>query len=244
MKVEKYLDSTYLKTPKQSGLSDSETLVKVRELTVEAIKHNIFAVMVRPDYVRSLRMLIDERNSDVKLGTVIDFPEGRGTLNEKLKEAQAALTNGADELDFVIDYHAFKKGNFEKVKEEVEICSQLVLKADKIVKWIIETAALTDAEIVAITALIRDIVLEKLSAYPAEKVFVKSSTGFYETANGEPNGANEKVVDLMLKNAGPLSVKASGGVRNLADAEKMIEMGVKRIGTSSALKIVLEKVEK
>lgn len=244
MEVEKYLDSTYLKTPKQSGLSDSETLVRVRALTDEAIANHIFAVMVRPDYVRSLRMLIEERKAVVRLGTVIDFPEGTGTLNEKLKEAQAALTNGADELDFVIDYRAFKKGNVEKVKEEVEICSQLVLKAEKTVKWIIETAALTDDEIISITQLIRDIVVDKLSSYPPENVFVKSSTGFYETTNNEPNGANEKAIGLMLENAGPLSVKASGGVRNYEDAKKMIEMGVKRIGTSSALKIVTEKIEK
>lgn len=238
MKLAAYLDSTYLKTPKQSGLSDSETLEKIHYLTHEAIENGFYAVMIRPDYVRSVRMLIDEKQAKVKLGTVIDFPEGKGSVAEKLSEAQKAIADGADELDFVVDYTAFKKGNEEKVREEVEACSRLGLKEGKVVKWIIETAALTDGEIVKLSRLIKEIVLEKLSGYPPENVFVKSSTGFFETQNGEPNGANEHVIRLMLDAAAPLSVKASGGVKTKTDAEAMIQLGVKRIGTSSALGIV------
>ena len=238
MRLGDYLDSTYLKTPKQSGLSDSETLETVHKLTKEAIENNFFAVMVRPDYVRSLRMLLDELKSTVQLGTVIDFPEGRNSIDAKISEAQKAIADGADELDFVVDYVAFKNGNLEKVTEEIEFCSRLGLKAGKIVKWIIETAALTDEEIVALTQLIRRIVEEKLKDFSPENVFVKSSTGFFQTPNGEPNGANPHVIELMLKNAGSLSVKASGGVKSKEDAEKMIGMGVKRIGTSSAMQIV------
>src|SRR5690606_15850468 len=170
MKLGDYLDSTYLKTPKQAGLSDSETLEIVRKLTHEAIENDFYAVMVRPDYVRSLRMLLDELNAKVQLGTVIDFPEGRNTVKEKMTEAQ-----------FVIDYTAYKNGDLEKVKEEVEACSRLVLKSGKVIKWIIETAALTDQQIVGITKLIRDIAETTLSEFPSEKIFIKSSTGFYQT---------------------------------------------------------------
>lgn len=233
-----YLDSTYLKTPKQSGLSDSETLNAVHQLAKEAMENDIYAVMVRPDYVRSLRMLLDENQSKVKLGTVISFPEGRNTIDEKISEAQRAIADGADELDFVVDYVAFKNGNLEKVRDEIEFCSRLGLKAGKVVKWIIETAALTDEEIVALTKMIREIAENKLAEFNLSQIFVKSSTGFYETANGEPNGANEHVVKLMLENAGALSVKASGGVRTKEEAERMIELGVKRIGTSSAFQII------
>lgn len=238
MKLADYLDSTYLKTSKQSGLSDSKTLEKVHELTEEAIANDFFAVMIRPDYVRSVRMLIDEKQAGVKLGTVIDFPEGKGTVTEKISEAQKAIGDGADELDFVIDYTAFKKGNEEKIREEVELCSRLGLKEGKVVKWIIETAALTDDEIAKLSSLIKEIYLEKLSAFPVENIFVKSSTGFFETVDGKPNGANEHVIRIMLENAGPLPVKASGGVKSKSDAEAMIALGVKRIGTSSALQIV------
>lgn len=238
MRLGDYLDSTYLKTPKQSGLSDSETLNTVHQLAKEAMENEIYAVMVRPDYVRSLRMLLDENESNVKLGTVISFPEGRNTVDEKISEAQRAIADGADELDFVMDYVAFKNGNLEKVNEEIEFCSRLGLKAGKIVKWIIETAALTDEEIVGATTLIREIAETKLAEFPLKDIFVKSSTGFFQTPHGEPNGANEHVIKLMLENAGDLSVKASGGVRSTEEAEKMIGLGVKRIGTSSAFQII------
>ncbi len=244
MRLGDYLDSTYLKTPKQSGFSDSETLEQVHKLTNEAIELGLFAVMVRPDYVYSLRMMIDEKGSHVKLGTVIDFPEGNGGLNAKISECQKAIADGADELDFVVDYRTFKNGNLEKVAEEIEVCSLIGLKNGKIVKWIIETAALTDQEIVELTQFIREIIETKLKDYPSENVFVKSSTGFFQTPNGEPNGANEHVIRLMLENSGSLSVKASGGVRTKEEAEKMIALGVKRIGTSSAKQIVSgEKTE-
>lgn len=244
MRLEDYLDSTYLKTPKQSGLSDSETLEKVHQLTIEAIENEFYAVMIRPDYVRSVRMLIDKEKAKVKLGTVIDFPEGNGTVIEKLSEAQKAIADGADELDFVVDYKAFKKGDKEKIYEEVESCSRLGLKEGKVVKWIIETAALSDEQIIQLTQLIKEIYTEKLTLFPVENIFIKSSTGFYEAEDGKPNGANEHVIKLMLENAGPLSVKAAGGVKTKADAETMIRMGVKRIGTSSALQIASGKESK
>ena len=237
MSIKTYLDSTYLKTPEQAGISNSDTLDKVRALAVEAMENGIYAVMIRPDYVRSVRELLDENKSDVILGTVIGFHEGTYDLNEKLREAQKAIADGADELDFVVNFEAFKKGEIEKVTEEIETCTTVALREGRVVKWIIETAALSDEQIVAITQLIRDIVLEKIGEQHASHVFVKSSTGFYKTPNGEPNGANEHVIQLMLANAGPLPVKASGGVRNIQEAEKMIALGVKRIGTSSALAI-------
>ena len=237
MSIKTYLDSTYLKTPEQAGISNSETLDKVRTLAHEAMDNGIFAVMIRPDYVRSIRELLDENKSDVVLGTVIGFHEGTYDLKEKLTEAQKAIADGADELDFVINFEAFKKGEIEKVEEEVEICTSVALREGKVVKWIIETAALTDEEIIAITKLVRDIVLNKIGEEFASRVFVKSSTGFFKTPNGEPNGANEHVIKLMLANAGSLPVKASGGVRNIEEAKNMIDLGVKRIGTSSALAI-------
>ncbi|WP_322971235.1 deoxyribose-phosphate aldolase [Faecalibacter sp. LW9] len=237
MSIKTYLDSTYLKTPEQAGISNSDTLDKVRALAVEAMENGIYAVMIRPDYVRSVRELLDENKSDVILGTVIGFHEGTYDLNEKLREAQKAIADGADELDFVVNFEAFKKGEIEKVTEEIETCTTVALREGRVVKWIIETAALSDEQIVAITQLIRDIVLEKIGEQYASHVFVKSSTGFYKTPNGEPNGANEHVIQLMLDNAGPLPVKASGGVRNIEEAKKMIRLGVKRIGTSSALAI-------
>ncbi len=234
MDIKKYLDSTYLKTPAQSGLSEEETEKKVRQIIQEAIDNGFYLVMIRPGYVKIARKMIDKAGADVKVGTVIGFPEG--TLNYKLKlaEAQKAINDGADELDYVVNYDAFKKGEKDYVKKEVFEGSLLALKNGKVAKWIIEVAALTPEQIAELTALIRDVVVQTIGLDKASKVFVKSSTGFYRTKDGKPNGATPESINIMLENADPLPVKAAGGVRTYEDAVKMIEMGVQRIGTSSA----------
>lgn len=235
MNIAQYLDSTYLKTPAQSRLTEEETLQKVKELTQEAINNKLFAVMIRPDYVKDIRGFIDAQSSNVVLGTVIGFHEGTASIEEKLKEAQQAINDGVDELDFVINYEAYKKNEIELVKTEFINCTKLALDNKKVAKWIIEIAALTDAQIVDITAKIWSWSQENFSSEDYSKIFVKSSTGFYPTENGKPNGATKEAITLMLDNAGQLPVKAAGGVRTPEEAREMIEMGVKRIGTSSAL---------
>ena len=91
MNIAQYLDSTYLKTPAQSGLTEEETLQKVKELTQEAIDNKLFAVMIRPDYVKDIRGFIDVQSSNVVLGTVIGFHEGTASIEEKLKEAEQKI---------------------------------------------------------------------------------------------------------------------------------------------------------
>lgn len=234
MDIKKYLDSTYLKTPSQSGLSEAETEEKVKQIILEAIDNGFYLVMIRPDFVEMARQMIDQAGADVKVGTVIGFPEG--TLNYKLKlaEAQKAINDGADELDYVVNYEAFKRGEKDYVKKEVFEGSLLAIHNGKVAKWIIEVAALTDEQIAELTALIRDVVVQTIGMDKASLVFVKSSTGFYQTEDGKPNGATPESIKIMLKNAGELPVKAAGGVRNYDEAVKMVELGVQRIGTSSA----------
>ncbi len=235
MNVKKYLDSTYLKTPAQSGLTEDETIKIVKELTDEAIENQLFAVMIRPDYVSEIRHYINSKNANVVLGTVIGFHEGTASIDAKLLEAEKAIKDGADELDFVINYEAFKKDEIDLVKEEFVKCTKLALEKGKVAKWIIEIAALTDEQIADITAKIWTWSLENFSEADFKNIFVKSSTGFYQTEGGKPNGATFEGIKIMLDNAGKLSVKAAGGVRSHDDAVKMINLGVKRIGTSSAL---------
>jgi deoxyribose-phosphate aldolase len=88
MNIAQYLDSTYLKTPVQAGISNEETLQKDKELTQEAIDNSILAVMIRPDYVSEIKKYIQERNSDVIVGTVIGFHEGTYSIDEKLQKPQ------------------------------------------------------------------------------------------------------------------------------------------------------------
>jgi deoxyribose-phosphate aldolase len=238
MNIAQYLDSTYLKTPAQSGLSNEETLQKDIELTQEAIDNGIFAVMIRPDYVSEIKKYIQEKNSNVVVGTVIGFHEGTYSVDEKLTEATKVIADGADELDFVINYNSYLKGDLNVVKEEFVKCTQLCLQHHKIAKWIIEIAALTDEQIADLTKNISKWAEENFSENDLSNIFVKSSTGFYETTGGKPNGATFEGIKIMLDNAGKLPIKAAGGVRTPEDAEKMISLGVKRIGTSSALGLI------
>jgi deoxyribose-phosphate aldolase len=242
MNIKNYLDSTYLKTAAQANLSEKENTDVVINCIQEAIDNDFKLIMIRPDKVALAKKMIQEANSKVTIGTVIDFPFGNGTLEEKLAEAKQAIENGADDLDYVIDYEGFKKGKIELVKEQVVQGTKLGLAHNKIVKWIIEVAALDNHQIVQLSALIKNVVIANFSEKEYEKVFVKSSTGFYKTPEGMPNGATVPTIKLMLENSFPLPVKAAGGVRTYEEAVEMIQLGVKRIGTSAAKAIVTGEI--
>lgn len=235
--IQNYLDSTYLKTPEQSGLSEAETQEKVKELVQECIDEGFVLAMIRPDYVAMAKKMVKEAKSKVFIGTVIGFHEGTACITDKLMVAQKAIEDGVDELDYVVNYEAFKAGELDLVREEILKGTQLGLDHGKKVKWIIEIAALDDEQIAGITQLIREVVTANFEENQYKDVYVKSSTGFYNTENGKPAGATFEGMQIIKENAGPLSIKAAGGVRSYEDALKMIALGVGRIGTSSAKKI-------
>ena len=234
MNIKQYLDSTYLKTASQAGLTVAENTTIVKEFIQEAIDENFKLIMIRPDMVSLASKMITDANSVLQIGTVIDFPEGKGGLDAKLVEANQAIEDGVDDLDFVCNYEAFKAGNIDLVKEEIFKCTQLGLTNNKVVKWIIEVAALSEKQIIQISVLIKNLVITNFKEENYASVFVKSSTGFYKTENNLPNGATLPAIIIMLENANPLSVKAAGGVRTYEEAVEMIRLGVKRIGTSGA----------
>jgi deoxyribose-phosphate aldolase len=234
MDIRQYLDATYLKTPDQAGLTLEDNTAVVKKNVQEAIEEGFKLVMIRPDMVSLAKKMIIDANAVLQVGTVIDFPKGESCVEEKLDEAHIAIQNGADDLDFVCNYKAFKNGEIDLVKQEIFECTQLGLDHNKVVKWIIEVAALTDKEIIQISSLIKNVVVTAFSQEQFSRVFVKSSTGFYETETGVPNGATLHTIKIMLDNASPLPVKAAGGVRTHEEAVTMINLGVKRIGTSGA----------
>ena len=137
-----YIDSTYLKTPDQAGISSDETDVIVFDTIQDAIEHNMKLVMLRPEYVRTAREFIDSKGANVLVGTVIDFPHGDSEHGVKMDEALEAIENGVDELDFVVDYKAFLSGNLDKVMKEVSEGTAIGISKGKTVKWIIESGAL------------------------------------------------------------------------------------------------------
>ena len=234
MNIKHYLDSTYLKTAAQANLSEKENTQVVVNCIQEAIDNDFKLIMIRPDKVALAKKMIQDAKSKVTIGTVIDFPLGNGTLEDKLVEAKQAIENGADDLDFVVDYEAFKRGEVDAVKEQVLQGTKLGLAHNKIVKWIIEVAALDNHQIVQLSTLIKNVVIANFTEKEYDKVFVKSSTGFYKTPEGIPNGATVATIKLMLENSFPLPVKAAGGVRTYEEAVEMVQLGVKRIGTSAA----------
>jgi deoxyribose-phosphate aldolase len=234
MNVKQYLDSTYLKTASQAGISDAENFVIVKNAIEEAITEGFKLIMIRPEFVSLAKEMIVAANSSLLIGTVIDFPQGKSELEEKIKEANEAILNGADDLDFVCNYEAFKNGDLELVKKEILVGTQIGLAHNKTVKWIIEIAALTEKEIIQLSVLIKNVVISNFKEEDYASVFVKSSTGFFKTENDLPNGATVPAIITMLENASPLSVKAAGGVRSYKEAIEMIRLGVKRIGTSAA----------
>jgi deoxyribose-phosphate aldolase len=234
MNVRQYLDSTYLKIASQAGLSESDNILVVKRFIQEAIDENFKLIMIRPDMVSLAVKMIADAGSVLQVGTVIDFPEGKSSIGDKLAEAVQAIKDGADDLDFVCNYEAFKNGAVHLVKEEILKCTQLGLKNKKVVKWIIEVAALNDKQIVQLSALIKNCVISNFKETNYASVYVKSSTGFFKTENDLPNGATISSVIMMIENAFPLPIKAAGGVRSYEEAVEMIRLGVKRIGTSGA----------
>ena len=242
MNIKHYLDSTYLKTAAQANLSEKENTEVVANCIQEAIDNDFKLIMIRPDKVALAKKMIQEAGSKVTIGTVIDFPFGNGTIEEKLAEAKQAIQDGADDLDFVVDYEAFKRGEISVVKEQVIQGTKLGLAHNKIVKWIIEVAALDNHQIVQLSTLIKNAVIANFTEKEYDKVFVKSSTGFYKTPEGIPNGATVATIKLMLENSFPLPVKAAGGVRTYEEAVEMVQLGVKRIGTSAAKAIATGEI--
>ncbi len=237
MEIKQYLDSTYLKTAEQAGISQEENIAVNNKFIQEAIDENFKLIMIRPEMVTLAKELIEKNRSKVTIGTVIDFPDGNSPIEQKLTEARKAIEDGADDLDFVCNYEAFKSGNLQLVKDEIYQGTKLGLDFNKIVKWIIEVAALSPQQIIQLSALIKKVVIDHFKEDRYEDVFIKSSTGFYKTQDGLPNGATIPSIVMMIENGSPLSIKAAGGVRTYEEAETMIQLGVKRIGTSAAKEI-------
>jgi len=232
-----YLDSTYLKTSAEAGVSEIET----KEIVINAIKEAIDAkfacIMIRPEFVAIAKEMIESNKSKLKVGTVIDFPFGNNSTEQKIIEAKSAIESGAYDIDYVCDYNAFKRGAFAKFDIDIIEGTKIVLENKKIVKWIIETGALSADEIKAIAKRISKLVQ---SNFPqnANKVFIKTSTGYYGGY-----GATVKDVKTIKSVAGNLQIKASGGVSNLKDCLKMIKAGATRIGTSKGVFIYNQSLE-
>jgi len=204
-------------------LKPEATESDIRRLCEEAAKFSFASVCVNPTWVRSSACHL--RGTGVPVCTVIGFPLGATLPDVKAYEARRAISHGAGEVDMVINIGALKSGDDCAVEYDIRSVVEAAHEFGVLCKVIIETALLTDEEKVRAC----------LAAKRAGADFVKTSTGF---AKG---GATVHDVALMREAVGSeLGVKASGGVRGLADARQMIEAGATRIGASVGVKIAQE----
>lgn len=213
MEIEKILaacDHTLLK--------QEATWDQIKEILDDAIKYKTASVCIPPCYIYPAKEYAEDK---VKLCTVIGFPNGNMTTAAKVMETKDAIADGADEIDMVINIGMLKGGNTEYVLDEIKQIRRAC--PGKILKVIIETCLLTDAEKITMC----DLVTKSGADY------IKTSTGF-STA-----GATFEDVDLFAKHVGPnVKIKAAGGISSIADAERFMELGASRLGTSRIVKIV------
>jgi deoxyribose-phosphate aldolase len=202
-------------------LKPEATRADIQKVCREARQYGFASVCVNPYWVPVVRAEL--AGSPVKVCSVVGFPLGATSTEAKVAEAGAALRAGATELDMVLNVGALRSGDHEAVKSDIRQVVKIAHEAGAIVKVILETALLDDNQkAVACT-------LSKLAGAD----FVKTSTGF------GPSGATAHDVALMRSVVGPeMGVKASGGIRTLADLQSMTAAGATRIGASASVKIV------
>jgi deoxyribose-phosphate aldolase len=210
----KLIDSTLVKATATKG--------EIENLCKEAVQYGFGCVVVNPIYVRFASSLL--KGSDVRVGSTVGFPFGVSLPDIKALEAVKAIEDGACELDMVMNLGAFKSGDYELVKRDIEAVTAVKrLSSGIIVKVIIETPLLTNEEKVTACKIVKE----------AGADFVKTSTGLFG------GGATVEDVRLMRQVVGKdFGVKAAGGIRTYADAVAMIEAGANRIGTSTAVAII------
>ena len=210
--------SDVLKIVDHTLLTQTATWAEIKEILDDAMKFGTASACIPAAYVKQAAEYVDGK---LPICTVIGFPNGYSTTATKVFETKDAIANGAREIDMVINIGFLKDGRYDEVENEIcqihEACNGQILKV------IIETCLLTEEEKIKMCEIVSD----------SGADFIKTSTGF-STA-----GATFHDVELFAKHVKPgVRIKAAGGISSLEDAEKFIELGASRLGTSRVVKIV------
>ncbi|GAB6100263.1 deoxyribose-phosphate aldolase [Halanaerocella petrolearia] len=210
-------------------LDPTATVADVKQVCEEAKEYNLVAVSVNPCFVPLATQLL--KDSSVKVSTVVNYPLGAGTAKAKAYETKDALDNGAQEIEIVINTANIKKRDWDAIKQNIKPVIEATklsgVTKDIITKAIIETAYLTEEELVEVAKYLKNLGVD----------FIKTETGF-----GPEEEPNLEDVALVRKIVGRgIGVETYGGVENFDDAIKMLDAGANRIGTEHAIEVVTNK---
>ena len=199
-------------------LTQTATWEEIRHICDDAMHYGTASVCIPPSYVKQVKEYVQDR---MAVCTVIGFPNGYMTTKAKEFETKDALENGADEIDMVINLGWVKDKKYDYIEEEIRILKNAC--GEKILKVIVETCLLNEEEKIKMCEIVTR----------AGADYIKTSTGF-STA-----GATFEDIELFSKNIGPdVKMKAAGGISSLDDAERFLELGADRLGTSRIIKLV------
>ena len=202
-------------------LTQTATWDEIKQICDDAIKYKTASVCIPPSYVKQAKEYVGDR---MAVCTVIGFPNGYMTTAVKEFETKDAISNGADEIDMVINIGWLKDRRLELIEDEIRTLKRVC--GSKILKVIIETCLLTDEEKIIMCELVTK----------AGADYIKTSTGF-STA-----GATFDDVKLFSEHVGEgVRIKAAGGIASLDDAVKFLELGANRLGTSRIVKIIKQE---
>ena len=198
-------------------LAQDATWEQIKAICDDGIQYATASVCIPASFVKQAKEYVGKR---LAICTVIGFPNGYSTTKVKCLEAMDAVMNGADEVDMVINIGWAKEGKWKEITEEIRQVKEHC--RGKLLKVIIETCLLTDGEKIALCKCVSD----------SGADYIKTSTGFSKA------GATFADVELFAKHVAPhVKIKAAGGISSIADAEKFIELGASRLGTSRIVKI-------
>ncbi len=198
-------------------LGQTATWTEIKEICDDAVTYGVASVCIPPSYVKQVKEYVKNK---MAVCTVIGFPNGYNSTAVKVFETKDAIANGADEIDMVINIGMLKDQRYDELLEEIKQIKSAC--GNHILKVIIETCLLTDEEKIKMCEIVTN----------AGADFIKTSTGFSKA------GATFEDVALFAKHVGKeVRIKAAGGISSFDDAEKFIELGAARLGTSRIVKL-------
>lgn len=208
-----------LKKVDHTVLAQTATWEQIKNICDDGIKYNVSSVCIPPSYVKDSKKYIGDK---LKVCTVIGFPNGYNTTNVKVYEALSAIEEGADEIDMVINLGWLKDKKYVDIEKEIKAIKNVC--GEKVLKVIIETCLLTDEEKTIMCEIVKN----------AGADYIKTSTGF------STGGATFEDIQLFKRKleGTNVKIKAAGGIKSFEDAEKFIEFGADRLGTSRLVNLM------